>query len=104
LKRRGKIENTIGKILRSHSLRQKGESKIEKANAIEVQHGELIEAQRLEQEAMLRRERANAHGAVVGSNNNNNGPMRGVFNQPIPQQTVAAPGEPSTGTDTNFRY
>lgn len=62
----GKIEVAAGKVLHSAKLVQKGEIKLEQAQQIKVQGAELNEAERLENEAGLRRERAVNHGADAG--------------------------------------
>ncbi|KAF7300248.1 hypothetical protein MKEN_01348900 [Mycena kentingensis (nom. inval.)] len=59
----GKIEHAIGSIVGSKSLKAKGLQKEEEARALKVQSSELAEAERLEREATMRRERAVAHGA-----------------------------------------
>ncbi|KAJ7697637.1 hypothetical protein B0H17DRAFT_1130246 [Mycena rosella] len=59
----GKIEHAIGSIIGSKSLKAKGIQKEQEARGLKVQSQELAEAERLEQEAGLRRERAVAHGA-----------------------------------------
>lgn len=67
----GKIETTVGKILHSSSMKAKGEVHLENAAAINMQHSSLTEAQRLEAEAKIHRERAEAHklaaDAITGS-------------------------------------
>ncbi|KAJ7339774.1 hypothetical protein DFH08DRAFT_812154 [Mycena albidolilacea] len=59
----GKIERTVGNIVGSKSLQAKGLQKEEEARGLKIQSQELAEAERLEREAGLRRERAVAHGA-----------------------------------------
>nr|GAT48164.1 predicted protein [Mycena chlorophos] len=59
----GKIEHAVGSIVGSKSLKAKGIQKEQEARALKVQSGELAEAERLENEARMRRERAVAHGA-----------------------------------------
>ncbi|KAJ7149608.1 hypothetical protein C8R46DRAFT_1044023 [Mycena filopes] len=59
----GKIEQKVGKLVGSKTLQAKGLEKEREAQAMKVQSGELAEAERLEQEAGQRRERAVAHGA-----------------------------------------
>ncbi|KAJ7185824.1 hypothetical protein C8R46DRAFT_1288968 [Mycena filopes] len=59
----GKIEHVIGSIVGSKSLKAKGIQKEQAAHGFKVQGEELAEAERLEQEAGMRRERAVAHGA-----------------------------------------
>ncbi|KAJ7196515.1 hypothetical protein GGX14DRAFT_672774 [Mycena pura] len=59
----GKIEHAIGTIVGSQSLKAKGLQKEQEARALKVQSSELAEAERLEQIAATRRERAVAHGA-----------------------------------------
>ncbi|KAJ7436737.1 hypothetical protein FB451DRAFT_1417257 [Mycena latifolia] len=59
----GKIEHAVGTIVGSKSLKEKGIQKEREAQGLKVQSQELAEAERLEREAGLRRERAVAHGA-----------------------------------------
>ncbi|RDB27857.1 hypothetical protein Hypma_002305 [Hypsizygus marmoreus] len=59
----GKIERTVGSLIGSESLKAKGLQKEQEANAIKMQGSELAEAERLEREARMRRERAVGHGA-----------------------------------------
>ncbi|KIJ49732.1 hypothetical protein M422DRAFT_777205 [Sphaerobolus stellatus SS14] len=59
----GKLEHAAGTILCSSSLKAKGIQKEREAQALKVQAAELSAAERLEQEARMRRERAVAHGA-----------------------------------------
>ncbi|KZV72742.1 hypothetical protein PENSPDRAFT_733366 [Peniophora sp. CONT] len=59
----GKAESAIGGVIGSSALKNRGLEKEQEANAIKAQSAELAEAERLEREAMLRRERAVAHGA-----------------------------------------
>jgi len=59
----GKIESAIGSLVGSSALKAKGLQKEQEANAVKLQGHELAEAERLEREAMMRRERAVGHGA-----------------------------------------
>jgi hypothetical protein len=59
----GKVEHAIGSMIGSKSLKAKGIQKEQEAQAFKVQGSELAEAERLEREALMRRERAVAHGA-----------------------------------------
>ncbi|KAF8893176.1 hypothetical protein CPB84DRAFT_1848652 [Gymnopilus junonius] len=59
----GKIESALGELIGSNALKNKGLKKQQEANASKVQSTELAEAERLEREALMRRERAVAHGA-----------------------------------------
>jgi len=59
----GKLEHVAGSILCSSTLKAKGIQKEQEAQAMKVQAAELGAAERLEKEAMMRRERAVAHGA-----------------------------------------
>jgi len=59
----GKIEHAVGSIVGSKSLKAKGIQKEQEARGLKIQSQELAEAERLEHEAGLRRERAVAHGA-----------------------------------------
>ncbi|TFK21131.1 hypothetical protein FA15DRAFT_658556 [Coprinopsis marcescibilis] len=58
----GKFEAALGSAVGSESLRAKGVQKQQEAAATKLQASELGEAERLEREAMMRRERAVAHG------------------------------------------
>ncbi|KAJ6582969.1 hypothetical protein DFH09DRAFT_1360264 [Mycena vulgaris] len=59
----GKIEHAVGSMVGSKTLKAKGIAKEQEARGLKVQSQELAEAERLEQEAGMRRERAVAHGA-----------------------------------------
>ncbi|KAK7462754.1 hypothetical protein VKT23_007339 [Stygiomarasmius scandens] len=59
----GKVEKTIGTMVGSRSLKEKGMMKEQEAQSLKMQSAELAEAERLEREALMRRERAVAHGA-----------------------------------------
>ncbi|KAI0031366.1 hypothetical protein K488DRAFT_86907 [Vararia minispora EC-137] len=59
----GKVEHAVGVLVGSNALKTRGLEKEQEANAFKMQSTELAEAERLEREAMLRRERAVAHGA-----------------------------------------
>ncbi|KAF9530211.1 hypothetical protein CPB83DRAFT_188894 [Crepidotus variabilis] len=59
----GKVESALGSALGSSALKAKGMEKEREANAVKLQSQELAEAERLEKEALLRRERAVGHGA-----------------------------------------
>ncbi|KAJ7034444.1 hypothetical protein C8F04DRAFT_956433 [Mycena alexandri] len=59
----GKIERKVGAVLGSSSLQAKGLQKEQEAQGFKVQSQELAQAEELEREAGLRRERAVAHGA-----------------------------------------
>jgi len=81
----GKLEHAAGTLLCSSNLKAKGLQKEREAEALKVQSAEISAAERLEQEAGGRRERAVAHGAhphILGGGNNNNmgaqGPARGA--------------------------
>ncbi|KAF9477959.1 hypothetical protein BDN70DRAFT_896110 [Pholiota conissans] len=63
----GKIESAIGSIVGSDALKAKGLQKEQEANSVKLQGRELAEAERLEREALMRRERAVAHGANPGN-------------------------------------
>lgn len=72
----GKIETKVGKVLHSTSMKEKGIMHLEKAEAIENQHGSLKEAERLEGLANEARQRAEQHNMVVEAmqNESNTGP------------------------------
>lgn len=59
----GKLETAIGSAVGSQSLKARGLAKEHESNALKAQSAELAEAERLEHDAMARRERAVAHGA-----------------------------------------
>jgi len=63
LKFQGKLEHTMGALLCNSNLKQKGIMKEEQARAIQQQALHLTEAERLEEEALRRRDRAVQHGA-----------------------------------------
>jgi hypothetical protein len=83
LEMKGKLQSAAGTLLMSNALKAKGEQKQREAYALNMQSAELAEAERLEEEARTRRERAVQHGAhpnhghlggiVPGSNNNDIG-------------------------------
>ena len=58
----GKAESALGSALGSNALKAKGMEKEREANALNLQSSELAEAERLEREAVMRRERAVGHG------------------------------------------
>jgi len=58
----GKIERVVGTVLCNPTLKAKGIEKERVAQAQKIQNVELAEAERLEHEATLRRERAVQHG------------------------------------------
>lgn len=59
----GKVESAIGSLIGSDSLKAKGQQKEGQTNSLKFQGLEIAEAERLEQEALMRRERAVNHGA-----------------------------------------
>jgi len=59
----GKVEHAVGSMIGSKSLKAKGIQKEQEAMAFKAQGSELAEAERHEREALMRRERAVAHGA-----------------------------------------
>ena len=54
----GKVERIIGTVVCSQSLKAKGIEKEQQAAAYQAQNAHLSEAERLEQEALIRRQRA----------------------------------------------
>ena len=58
----GKMERALGTMLCSRSLKNKGLEKERAAQAQQSQRAEILQAEKLEQEALVRRERAVAHG------------------------------------------
>ncbi|OSC97789.1 hypothetical protein PYCCODRAFT_1376436 [Trametes coccinea BRFM310] len=59
----GKAERAAGTMVGSQALKERGFQKEQEANAFKTQSAEIAEAERLEKEALMRRERAVAHGA-----------------------------------------
>jgi len=59
----GKVEHAVGALVGSSALKAKGLEKQQEAANIKLQTQEIAEAERLESEARMRRERAVAHGA-----------------------------------------
>ncbi|RSH81414.1 hypothetical protein EHS25_006946 [Saitozyma podzolica] len=63
LERKGKMEATMGDLFCSSSLRRKSHNHLAQADHLRMQASELTEAERLEQEAGMRRQRAVGLGA-----------------------------------------
>ncbi|EIW55084.1 uncharacterized protein TRAVEDRAFT_22867 [Trametes versicolor FP-101664 SS1] len=59
----GKAERAAGAMVGSQALKEKGYQKEQEAGVFKMQSAEIAEAERLEKEALMRRERAVAHGA-----------------------------------------
>ncbi|KAL6302994.1 hypothetical protein BKA93DRAFT_826886 [Sparassis latifolia] len=59
----GRVEQAVGSMVGSQALKEKGLLKEQEAGAFKAQSAEIGEAERLEREAVMRRERAVAHGA-----------------------------------------
>ncbi|TFY65759.1 hypothetical protein EVG20_g5330 [Dentipellis fragilis] len=59
----GKIEHAVGTLVGSKAFQARGAEKDEEAKAFKMQGQELAEAEQLEREAMMRRERAVGQGA-----------------------------------------
>ncbi|KAI0654393.1 hypothetical protein C8Q70DRAFT_1047996 [Cubamyces menziesii] len=59
----GKAERAAGALVGSQALKERGFQKEQEASAFKMQSAEIAEAERLEKEALMRRERAVAHGA-----------------------------------------
>ncbi|KAH7906446.1 hypothetical protein BJ138DRAFT_1094133 [Hygrophoropsis aurantiaca] len=59
----GRVEQAVGSIVGSNALKAKGMQKQQEVNSINLQGEELAAAENLEREALMRRERAVAHGA-----------------------------------------
>ncbi|KAI0763024.1 hypothetical protein BD413DRAFT_213315 [Trametes elegans] len=59
----GKAERAAGTLVGSQALKERGFQKEQEAGAFKMQSAEIAEAERLEKEALMRRERAVAHGA-----------------------------------------
>ena len=77
----GKAERAIGGVIGSSALKNRGLEKEQEANAFKAQSAELAEAERLEREAMLRRERAVAHGAHPDNRHLGGQPGAGALNE-----------------------
>lgn len=75
----GKIETKVGKVIHSASMKEKGIVHLEKAEAIQNQHGSLKEAERLEGLANEARQRAEQHGMVVDAMQNESGTGPGRY-------------------------
>ncbi|WVQ99847.1 hypothetical protein IAU59_006990 [Kwoniella sp. CBS 9459] len=63
LERKGKMESTVGSLLCNSSLKHKSEAHLAQADHMRMQASELSEAERLEHEAGMRRQRAVGLGA-----------------------------------------
>jgi len=72
----GKIQNALGKAVGSGSLQMKGAQKIQQGEAEQVAAGHLREADRLENEAVMRREMAGAGHGVHTTAGNMRGGLR----------------------------
>ncbi|KAI1794430.1 hypothetical protein LXA43DRAFT_1091947 [Ganoderma leucocontextum] len=59
----GKAERAVGSLVGSQALKERGVQKEQEAGAFKMQSSEIAEAERLEKEALMHRERAVAHGA-----------------------------------------
>ncbi|KAI0918673.1 hypothetical protein AcV5_002599 [Taiwanofungus camphoratus] len=90
----GRAEQAVGSMVGSQALQAKGAQKEQEANAMKAQSAEIAEAERLEREAVLRRERAVAHGAHP--DNKHLGGNRGANNMADP--SVGNTGGVQTGT------
>ena len=64
----GKAERTIGNLVGSSALQAKGAQKEREAGVTKLQGRELAEAERLENEALMRRERVHRHGRAHVTN------------------------------------
>ncbi|KJA22071.1 hypothetical protein HYPSUDRAFT_55005 [Hypholoma sublateritium FD-334 SS-4] len=65
----GKVERAVGNLIGSQSLQAKGAQKELEAGATKMQGRELAEAERLENEALMRRQGAVGHGAHPANSN-----------------------------------
>ena len=63
----GKVESALGSMVGSSTLKAKGLEKEREANSANMQALELAEAERLEREAMMRRQKVLGHGASFNS-------------------------------------
>ena len=61
----GKAERAVGSLVGSQALKERGFQKEQEAGAFKMQSAEIAEAERLEKEALMRRERAVAHGEYL---------------------------------------
>ncbi|EMD35567.1 hypothetical protein CERSUDRAFT_124839 [Gelatoporia subvermispora B] len=71
----GKVEHAVGSMVGSQALQAKGLQKEQEAESFKAQSAELAEAERLEREALLRRERAVGHAGAHPSNKHLGGPQ-----------------------------
>ena len=58
----GKAERAVGTLVGSKALKERGFQKEQEAGAYKMQSAEIAQAERIEKEALMRRERAVAHG------------------------------------------
>lgn len=63
LRRKGKMESTMGTLLCNGNMKRKSEAHLAQADHLRMQASELGEAERLEAEAGMRRQRAVGLGA-----------------------------------------
>ena len=61
----GKAERAVGALVGSQALKEGRVQKEQEAGAFKMQSAEIAEAERLEKEALMRRERAVAHGECL---------------------------------------
>jgi hypothetical protein len=98
--RMGKMERTLGRLVGSENLQAKGAAKEQEARAIQSQRVELANAERLEAQAGLARDRANAHAANGNIHGNAYNIMShgatGLNAPAVPPSTAAASGMPPT--------
>ncbi|OCF30638.1 hypothetical protein I316_07686 [Kwoniella heveanensis BCC8398] len=80
LERKGKMESTMGSLLCNSSLKHKSEAHLAQADHMRMQASELSEAERLEREAGMRRQRAVGLGAdpVHAQGVTGHGPLGGA--------------------------
>ncbi|KAH9852201.1 hypothetical protein C2E23DRAFT_731258 [Lenzites betulinus] len=89
----GKAERAAGALVGSQALKEKGYQKQQEAGAFKMQSAEIAEAERLEKEALMRRERAVAHGAHPGNRH-----LGGLQNaNTLSDVTGGQAGQPSMG-------
>ncbi|KAI0370500.1 hypothetical protein BV20DRAFT_1052267 [Pilatotrama ljubarskyi] len=96
----GKAERAAGTMVGSQALKEKGFQKEQEAGAFKMQSAEIAEAERLEKEALMRRERAVAHGAHPDNRH-----LGGLQNaNTLSDVTGGQAGQPTMGTGGGAGY
>jgi len=91
LERKGKLESTLADLTCSSNLRAKSQNHLAQADHLRMQASELGEAERLENEAGMRRQRAVGLGAdpTHASGTTGFGPNNGVNTSTTANRTAA---------------